>query len=169
MLVNPCFSPTATRAAFADWIELYENTVHASASQVSSAFAGCSVYGVMETGGRQKQQICRQISIVRQLGQHSAALNMHSTSTPCRLCSVTKIVCFWGELRPYANWRRIFVGVAGAAMATFFTWFIWEFNNGGNGLLAWAIGLPMSALGIVGVMAAISGCNRCVVRLYGSA
>ena len=94
---------------------------------------------------------------------------MQIPSSPCHLCPTTKAICFWGELRPYATWRRIIVGVGGFVIAAFCSWFIWQFHARESGLFVWALGLPLGAVGLLGVAASVVGCDRCVVRLYGSA
>lgn len=46
---------------------------------------------------------------------------------------------------------------------------LWPLHSQQNGLLVWAVSLPLFLFGVLGILACAFGCNRCVVRLYGSA
>jgi hypothetical protein len=79
---------------------------------------------------------------------------------------VTRVVCFWGELTPYATWKRRLLPVfslvpilLGAAT--------WYFGGGWGGWLLEVLAGVVLLLGLLGIAAAIFGCNRCVVRLWG--
>lgn len=90
---------------------------------------------------------------------------MYQTS-PCPFCPATKAICFWGELRPYAPWRRWVLLACSVLLAVLFGGIMWYFTTKLNWLL-WLISVPMFPVSLLGIAVSISGCERCVVRLFG--
>jgi hypothetical protein len=88
-------------------------------------------------------------------------------SAACHLCSTTRFICFWGELRPYRPWRRVSLLICSLAIACgIAALFHFFFGRPGNWFV-WAIAAVMFPISILGMLAAIWGCNSCVVRLHG--
>jgi hypothetical protein len=67
---------------------------------------------------------------------------MRYDTGPCALCPITRFICFWGELHPYATWRRVVVllcsllGVGG--IGTLF----WYFATREDAWSVWVFGAP---------------------------
>lgn len=92
---------------------------------------------------------------------------MNNQPSPCRLCPTVRFVCFWGELRPYAGWRRLAVLIAASIFAIGIPTVLWLTANHPNAWELWLIAVPLFLFSVLGLLGAIWGCNSCVVRLYG--
>jgi hypothetical protein len=94
-------------------------------------------------------------------------IHVLSTTDPCHLCPTTRILCFWGELRPYAPWRRFAVIVLSTLFLIGIGVLAWQFAGHANQWVLWIVGIPVLLFSILGVLVAFWGCNACVMRLYG--
>lgn len=84
----------------------------------------------------------------------------------CRFCTVTSVVCYWGELTTYRPWKRVFAFFGSLALLAIsisvvlfeqpLTWFY----------VVLALGLGLFSM--LGLIASTWGCNRCVVRMFGN-
>ena len=89
-----------------------------------------------------------------------------SDASPCRFCPVTRFICFWGEINPYAPWRRSVLLVCSLLLTALYAGVMW-FYGGEMNLFLWLISVPMLLVSLLGIAASLAACERCVVRLYG--
>jgi hypothetical protein len=92
---------------------------------------------------------------------------MRYDTGPCALCPITRFICFWGELRPYATWRRVVVLLCGLLGVVGIGTLFWYFATREDAWSLWVFGAPFFLFFALGVVGAAWGCNSCVVRLYG--
>ena len=94
--------------------------------------------------------------------------NNHNTPRTgfCPLCPATGFICFWGELKPYAPWRRWVLLACSVLLAALFGGILW-FSSPELHWVLWVISVSMVLISGLGVATSVVGCERCVVRLYG--
>ncbi len=69
-------------------------------------------------------------------------------TSPCTFCPATKFICFWGELRPYAPWRRWVLLACSVLLTILFGGIIWFFTEKLNWIL-WLISVPMFLISLL--------------------
>lgn len=90
------------------------------------------------------------------------------TMKSCSCCRVVQFVAFWGALRE-ATWKRPVLFICSLALGGGFAFATWvQLGQGGSGVSIFLSAL-LTALGCLGVLVALRGCNACVARLLGSA
>jgi len=92
---------------------------------------------------------------------------MNHHPSPCRLCPAVQFVCFWGELRPHAKWRRWVVLISASIFAIGIPPLLWFSASNPNAWGLWLFAVPLFLFSILGLLGAIWGCDSCVIRLYG--
>jgi hypothetical protein len=83
------------------------------------------------------------------------------------LCPVTEGLCFWGEAAPYNPWKRTLLPCLSlVALALVMT--VWAQREGPTPWLVYVISTILVAFAAVGFASSLWGCNRCVVRVWGT-
>ncbi len=90
---------------------------------------------------------------------------MDRSNTSCKLCTITKFVCFWGELTTYARWRRVFMFFGSLLLlclpvALFF-------YEGPGSWIVYGLAAFLALFSLLGLVSSIWGCDKCVVRMFG--
>lgn len=88
------------------------------------------------------------------------------TNTPCRYCAATRTICFWGEIRQYEPWRRTVCLWCSIALTILFGGVSFLIGTRPPWIL-WLLTVPMLLVSLLGILVALNGCERCVVRMYG--
>jgi len=93
---------------------------------------------------------------------------LRETMKSCSCCQVVQFIAFWGALRE-AVWKRPVLFIFSLALGAGFAFATWvQLSKGESGVSIFLSAL-LAALGCLGVVVALKGCNACVARLLGSA
>ena len=92
---------------------------------------------------------------------------MQPGETTCGLCATTRAVCFWGERTSYARWKRIMMLVISPLPLALAAALVYVSFGQSGSWFAWVLAVPVAAVGVFGFLAAIWGCDACVVRVWG--
>ena len=92
---------------------------------------------------------------------------MQGRSIPCRYCTATKFICFWGELVDYKPWRRPVLLVLSILLTMGMFGLSWLIFFRPTAEVYLLISVPMALIGFLGCLVSVSGCDSCVVRLWG--
>ncbi|WP_167092820.1 hypothetical protein [Massilia frigida] len=85
----------------------------------------------------------------------------------CSYCRVVRGIAFWGAF-PEAKWKRpalLIVSLVIGGGTVILNWVLFE---KAAYISFFLLSLPLGALGFMGVLVALKGCDACVARLFGS-
>lgn len=86
----------------------------------------------------------------------------------CSYCRVVQFIAFWGPLHE-AKWKRPALLVCSVAMGGGFAYATWMLYGQQEYKYFPLLSVPLAALGLLGMLVALKGCDACVARLFGSA
>jgi hypothetical protein len=84
----------------------------------------------------------------------------------CNYCRIVQFVAFWGPQRE-ATWKRPVLFICSLALVGVFAFATWVQLGQGESKVFVVLSVLLAALGFLGVLVALKGCNACVARLFG--
>jgi hypothetical protein len=85
----------------------------------------------------------------------------------CPYGGIVNTLCFWGAMRE-ATWKRPLLLVCSIGLQVVFVTLFWIHRHD-KGIAVLSIGTGFFiAVGLLGIMVAINGCDACVARMAGS-
>jgi hypothetical protein len=85
----------------------------------------------------------------------------------CSYCRVVQLIAFWGAQRE-AGWKRPVLLICSLLAFGIFAFATWVQSGKGESVAAISLSVLLAALGFLGVLVALKGCNACVARLFGT-
>jgi hypothetical protein len=79
------------------------------------------------------------------------------------------VVCFWGELAPYAPWKRKLLPWLALSLLVGIAACFYVVRREPNSWVILLVAAPVLLGAPLGIASAIWGCDSCVVRLWGKA
>lgn len=92
---------------------------------------------------------------------------VRATMKSCNYCWVVQHIAFWGALRE-ATWKRPVLLICSLALVGVFAFATWVQLGQGESNVFICLSVLLAALGFLGVLVALKGCDACVARLFGS-
>jgi len=90
---------------------------------------------------------------------------MTGLSPACGFCRTTRVLCFWGMLRPYEPGSRVLLFACSLLLAAGIGVSCWPLDEQTASM--WILGGILFLVSALGLLVALFGCESCVVRMRG--